>query len=83
MGLSWPPRDPGSSGRGDDELSDRLNQADKMVADLAEQLDALRADRDRLDWWLAQVAAAIRADTVPRVYRTRDALDRARRHPAQ
>jgi hypothetical protein len=79
VGLSWPPRNQGSAGRADDELVERLNQADKMLAELADQVDALRADRDRLDWWLEQVAVAIRAERIPRVYRTRAAIDRARR----
>jgi hypothetical protein len=36
-------------------------------------------DRERLDWWFEQVTQALVDGRVPRVYRTRDALDAARR----
>jgi hypothetical protein len=87
MGLSWPPKDPPPGPRGDyeqecDDLREQYHQACKDLDDLHALVAALVVDRERLDWWLGQVTQTLADGRVPRVYRTRDALDAARRRGA-
>ena len=87
MGLSWPPkqRQPGPPGpqseyeRECEDLREQYHQACKDLDDLHALVGALVVDRERLDWWLEQVTQALADGRVPRVYRTREALDAARR----
>jgi hypothetical protein len=84
MGLSWPPKDrtPGPRDAHEQECEDlreQYHQACKDLDDLYALVGSLVVDRERLDWWLEQVTRALSDGQVPRVYRTRDALDAARR----
>ena len=88
MGLSWPPKNPPRDHRPSpqseyerecEDLREQYHQACKDLDDLHALVGALVVDRERLDWWLEQVTQALADGRVPRVYRTRDALDGARR----
>jgi hypothetical protein len=60
-------------------LREQYHQACQDLDDLHALVGALVVDRERLDWWLNQVTLALSEARVPRVYRTREALDAARR----
>jgi hypothetical protein len=82
--LTWPPKDRSPSPQGEyerecEDLREQYHQACKDLVDLHALVGALIVDRGRLDWWLGQVTQALADGRVPRVYRTRDALDAARR----
>jgi hypothetical protein len=87
MGLSWPPKQRPSGPPGPqseyerecEDLREQYHQACKDLDDLHALVGALVVDRERLDWWLEQVTQALADGRVPRVYRTRDSLDAARR----
>lgn len=86
MGLTWPPKDRASGPRNDyerecEELREQYNQACKDLDDLHALVGSLVIDRERLDWWLEQIGLALADGRVPKVYRTRDAIDAARRRP--
>jgi hypothetical protein len=76
MGLSWPPRGrppttPSPAERECEELREQYAQACRDLDELHGLMAELIVDRERLDWWL-------RRDT-PSGYRSREALDQARR----
>jgi hypothetical protein len=82
--LSWPPKDRPPSRASEyerecEELREQYHQTCKDLDDLHALVGALVVDRERLDWWFEQVTQALADGRVPRVYRTREALDAARR----
>jgi hypothetical protein len=87
MGLTWPsppPKDRSQPPRSEyerecEDVREQYHQACKELDDLHALVGALVVDRERLEWWLEQVSQALADGRVPRVYRTRDALDTARR----
>jgi hypothetical protein len=82
MGLSWPPRiSPATDAVRADPLADlvdQLHQAYRDIDDLREVVAVLQNDRERLEWWFTRVRAAVAGGRTPRVYCSREALDRAR-----
>ena len=77
--LGWPrPPVPSTAPNREDELSAELDDLHRLCSALTERCEALQPDADRLHWWIGQVRAAIADGHTLRVYRSAEAIDRAR-----
>lgn len=78
--LGWPrPKVPTTDANREDELGAELDDLHRLCAALTERCEALQPDADRLHWWIGQARAALTDGRTPRVYRSAEAIDRARR----